>query len=75
MKAPGLHRATTICSDSQGEMELARNESTNRRNKYTGIAYHVFTDAVVRKEVDLMYMATIKKVVDVLTKPLGRIQM
>lgn len=53
-------------------MELARNDSTNRRKKHIDITYHYFPDAVERNEIDLQYIPTNDIMADMRTKPLTK---
>lgn len=59
----GKH-AMTVVSDSPRAIELAVDESINRRSERIDIAFHYVRDVVTRKEVRLRFKLMLKMVAD-----------
>ncbi|KAJ1303834.1 hypothetical protein OPQ81_008255 [Rhizoctonia solani] len=65
---------TTLLTDNQSSIALARNPVNHRSTKHIRVKYHFIREMITLRKIDLRYIPTEKQVADVLTKPLGRIK-
>jgi hypothetical protein len=65
---------TTILTDSQGAMALAKNPEHHQRSKHIDIRYHFVREQVAQGSIELVYIHTSDMAADQLTKPLSRDQ-
>ncbi len=63
--------ATTVHSDSQGAIALAKNPEHHKRTKHIDIKYHYIREQVAAATITMPYISTDDMVADVLTKPLA----
>lgn len=68
------HGATKIYEDNQGCIAMSENAISHRRTKHIAIRYHFIRERVESGEVKLCYVPTEQQLADLLTKPLGRVQ-
>ena len=68
----GLKKDPTLplACDNDGTIAFSHNQSINRRNKHTDIAYHFVPDAIRREVVTLEQCATSEMIAGIFTKPL-----
>jgi hypothetical protein len=66
--------AATICCDNQSCIKLSVNPVFQDKSKHIGIKYHFIRDVVEKGAVKLHYVVTNEQVVDVLTKPLSKVE-
>ena len=66
--------ATKIYEDNQGCIAMSENAMGQRRTKHIDIRYHFIRERVESGEVKLCYVPTEQQLADLLTKPLGRVQ-
>jgi hypothetical protein len=64
--------ATTIMSDNQGSIALAKNPKHHSRTKHIDVQHHFIREVVEDEVVELRYCRTQDMVADVLTKALAR---
>lgn len=67
-----ITQPTTIYTDSQGSITLAKNPIHHDRTKHIDIQYHFTRHHVAEKNILLQYASTSEMPADGLTKPLGR---
>jgi len=60
--------------DNQSAIELAKNPVFHERSKQIDTRYHYIRDCIEKDMVDVDHVGTDEQVVDILTKPLGRIK-
>ena len=65
---------TTVFSDNQSAMSLAKNPVNHQNTKHIRVKYHFIREVIALQELDLKFIGTEEQVADVLTKPLGRIK-
>jgi hypothetical protein len=65
---------TTILTDSQGAMALAKNPEHHQRSKHIDIRYHFVREQVAQGSIELVYVYTSDMAADQLTKPLSHEQ-
>jgi hypothetical protein len=63
--------ATTVHSDSQGAIALAKNPEHHKRTKHIDIQHHFVREQVEVGSVVMRYISTDDMVADALTKPLA----
>ncbi len=61
----------TIYSDSQSEINLAKNQTFHARTKHIDVQYHFVRDMVEDGKVKLEKVETLVNVADALTKPVS----
>jgi len=61
-----------IRSDSTGAVNSIRNSQVSQRTKHIDVMHHFVRERVMRREIDLQWVAGTKNVADMLTKPLPR---
>jgi hypothetical protein len=66
-------RATMIICDNQSCIKMTENPVFHDRSKHIEIRYHFICDMVQRGALKLQYISTDEQVVDVMTKPLSRV--
>ena len=66
--------ATVLYEDNQGTIALSKNPKSHSRTKHIDIKCHYVREAVEKKETVLVYCATEKMMVDVLTKGLAKLK-
>jgi hypothetical protein len=66
-------RATLILCDNQSCIKMTENHVFYDKSKHIEIRYHYIRDMVERGALKLQYISTDEQVVDVLTKPLSRV--
>jgi hypothetical protein len=64
---------TMILCDNQSSINMKKNPIFHDKSKHTEIRYHYICDMVQRGAIKLQYVSTHEQVVDVLTKPLSRV--
>jgi Reverse transcriptase (RNA-dependent DNA polymerase)/gag-polypeptide of LTR copia-type/GAG-pre-integrase domain/Integrase core domain len=69
-----IPNATTIYTDSQGAIALAKNPTHHPKTKHIDVQYHFIRETIARKVIHLDYMPTTDMVADVLTKSLERVK-
>ena len=67
----GSNGPTTIFTDSQGAMALAKNPEHHQRSKHIDIRYHFIREQVAEGCIELIYVPTMEMAADQLTKPLS----
>ena len=65
---------TVILCDNQSGIRLSENPVFHDRSKHTDIMYHFIWDMAQRGAVRLDHIGTDEQVVDILTKPLGKVK-
>eukprot|EP00253_Pinus_taeda_P028467 PITA_28467 len=65
---------TMILCDNQSEICLLENPVFHDRSKHIDIRYHYIRDMVQRGAIRLQHIGTNEQVVDILTKPLGKVK-
>ncbi|QRW24119.1 Gag-Pol polyprotein/retrotransposon [Rhizoctonia solani] len=63
---------TTLLTNNQLSMALAKNPINHQNTKHIQIKHHFICEMIELKEVDLQYILTNKQVANILTKPLRR---
>ena len=64
---------TVILCDNQSGIRLSENPVLHDRSKHIDIRYHFIRDMVQRVIVRLHHIGTDEQVVDILTKPMGKV--
>ena len=62
-----------ILCDNQDGIQLSENAMFHDRSKHIDIRYHFIQDMVQQGEIRLHHIGTDEQVVDILTKPLGKV--
>ena len=62
---------TMIYCDNLNNIQLAKNPVFHARTKHIEVHYHFVRERVLSSEVELTYVPTDRKNVDIFTKPLG----
>ena len=65
---------TVILCDNQNGIRLSENPVFHDRSKHIDIRYHFIRDIVQRGAIRLDHIGTDEQVVDILTKPLGKVK-
>jgi hypothetical protein len=65
---------TLIHCDNQSWVKLTKNHVFHDKSKHIEIKYHYIRDMVQRGAIELQYISTNEKTVDILTKPLSRVK-
>ena len=65
---------TVVLCDNQSGIWLSENPVFHDQSKHIDIRYHFIRDMVQRSAVRLEHIATDEQVVDILTKPLGKVK-
>ncbi|KAJ1305494.1 hypothetical protein OPQ81_000501 [Rhizoctonia solani] len=65
---------TTMLTDNQSSIALARNLVNHQNTKHIRVKYHYIHEMIELREIDLQYIPTERQVANVLTKPLGHIK-
>jgi Reverse transcriptase (RNA-dependent DNA polymerase) len=65
-------KSTTLNTDNQGALALAKNPVSHARSKHIDIRHHFIRDTIADKSVWLQYIPTEDMTADSLTKALGR---
>ncbi|CAE6437900.1 unnamed protein product [Rhizoctonia solani] len=65
---------TTLFTDNQSSMTLAKNPGSHKSTEYIRVKYYVIRGVVTSKGVELKSVPTGEQVAGVLTKPLGRLK-
>jgi hypothetical protein len=65
-------KATTIMSDNQGSIALAKNPKHHSRTKHIDVQHHFIREKVETELIELKYCPTQDMVADVLTKALAK---
>ena len=65
---------TVILCDNQSGIHLSKNHVFHDQSKRIDIGYHFIRDIVQRGAVRLDHIGTNEQVVDILTKPLGKVK-
>ena len=65
---------TVILCDNQSRIQLSENPMFHDRSKHLDIKYHFIRDMVQRGVIRLDHIGTDEQVVDILTKPLGKVK-
>ena len=65
---------TMILCDNQSGIRLSENLVFHDRSKHIGIRDHFIRDMVQRRAIRLHHIGTDEQVVDILTKPLGKVK-
>jgi hypothetical protein len=60
--------------DNQSAIELAKNHVFHDRSKHIDTMYHYIGDCIEKDVLEVDHVRTDEQVVDILTKPLGRIK-
>ena len=66
-------QATVILCDNQSCIKMTENHVFHDKSKHIEIQYHYIRDMVQRGAIKLQYVNTDEQVVDVLTRPLSRV--
>lgn len=66
--------ATVIKCDNQISIKLANNPVFHKNTKNIDTQFHFVREKVQSKEINIEYCSTCDNVVDIFTKPLGRIK-
>ena len=66
-------QATRIQCDNQSSIKLAHNLVYHARFKHIELQHHFVRENIESKEIELTYYSTSEIVVDIFTKPVGRI--
>ena len=66
--------ASVIYEDNQGAIALAKNPVSHARTKHIDVRHHFIRDAIMRNEIEVVYLETLKMAADLLTKPIARDQ-
>jgi hypothetical protein len=66
--------AVELRVDSQSALALAKNPVFHERNKHIRVRYHFIRDCLAERSIKARYINTKDQLVDLLTKPLGRIK-
>jgi hypothetical protein len=62
---------TTLLTDNQSSMVLARNPANHQNTKHIRVKNHFIHEMIELREISLKYIPTDEQVADILTKPLG----
>ena len=62
---------TTLLSDNQGAIALAKNNKFHARSKHINIRYHFIRESIANKDVELAYVPTADNIADIFTKALA----
>ena len=65
-------KAIVLKCDNQSSIKLAHNPIYHARTKHIEIQHHFVREKIQSKEIDLIYCNTPDNVVDIITKPLGK---
>ena len=65
----------TIYYDKLSSIQLAKNPIFHARTKHIEVHYHFFCERVLFGEVELVYVATDRKIADIFTKPISVIKL
>ena len=65
--------ATKIQYDNHSSIKLAHNLVYHARSKHIELQHHFVRENIESKEIELTYYSTSGNVVDIFTKPVGRI--
>jgi hypothetical protein len=65
---------TLIHCDNQSSVKFTENLVFHDRSKHIEIKYHYIRDMVQRGVVELQYLSTDEKIMNILTKPLSRVK-
>lgn len=65
---------TVILYDNQSGIRLSENLVFHDRSKHIDIRYHFIRDMVQREAISLHHIGTDDQVIDILTKPLGKVK-
>ena len=65
---------TMILCDNQSGIRLTENPVFHNRSKHIDIRYHFIRDMVQQGDIRLDHIGTDEQVVDILTKPLGKVK-
>ena len=65
-------KTTTIMSDNQGSIALAKNPKHHSRTKHIDVQHHFIREMVDMEVIELRYCPTQEMVADVLTKALAK---
>jgi hypothetical protein len=63
--------ATTILTDSQGSIALAKNPEHHQRSKHIDVRYHFVRELLANQTIEMVYVPSAQNVADQLTKPLS----
>ena len=66
-------QATRIQCDNQSSIKLAHNPTYHARSKHIEPQHHFVRENIESKEIELTYCSTSENVVDIFTKPVGRV--
>lgn len=61
--------------DNQASIHLSHNPVQHQRSKHIDVHYHYVRERVLEKDVSVIYVASKDNIADLLTKPLGKIQL
>ena len=64
---------TKVYCDNQSAVKLAHNLVCHARTKHIDLQHHFITEKIECKEIKLIYCNTSDNVVDIFTKPVGKI--
>jgi protein associated with RNAse G/E len=67
-------KATIIKCDNQSSIKLAKNQVYHSRTKHVDTQFHFVRENMQSNDIALMYCNTSENVVDIFTKPLGKIK-
>lgn len=65
---------TTIFEDNKSCLDFVALERQNRRSKHIDTKFHYIKDAATSGQIVLRYCATTDMLADIMTKPLGAVQ-
>ena len=68
-------RPITIFGDNQGSIALVKNPINHNKSKHIDIKYHFIRDAYNDKIIDVVYTPTESNIVDLMTKPMSKVDM
>ena len=66
-------QATIIQCDNQSSLKLTHDPVYHARSKHIELQHHFVRENIESKEIELTYCSTSENVVDISTKPIGRI--
>lgn len=69
-----LRTPPVLWCDNIGAIQLAANPVFHARTKHIEVDYHFVREKVIRKDLELRYVATIDQIADIFTKGLSTVR-